>query len=127
MDIYQREGRYPVPPGASTILGVEFSGHVAELGSEVTQWKVTDEVFGIAGGVCVFVSKSKFIYFNVIFMLAGSLCGIYNGTTESRHAETRASILGASCEHSRELADRYINDNHVFLTIPTYLTSIYPY
>ncbi|EJC98501.1 quinone oxidoreductase [Fomitiporia mediterranea MF3/22] len=50
MDHLQREGRYPVPPGASQILGVEFSGHVAELGSEVSQWKINDEVFGLASG-----------------------------------------------------------------------------
>lgn len=40
-----------MPKGASTILGVEFSGHVAELGSEVSQWKINDEVFGLAAGV----------------------------------------------------------------------------
>ncbi|KAH8114771.1 quinone oxidoreductase [Phellopilus nigrolimitatus] len=50
MDILQRNGVYPIPPGASKILGVEFSGHVAELGSEVKQWKVDDEVFGLAAG-----------------------------------------------------------------------------
>ncbi|KAK7689829.1 hypothetical protein QCA50_006468 [Cerrena zonata] len=32
MDILQREGKYPLPPGASTILGVEFSGHVVDVG-----------------------------------------------------------------------------------------------
>ena len=47
----RHEGRYPVPPGASELLGVEFSGTVAELGTQVTQWKVDDEVFGLAGGV----------------------------------------------------------------------------
>lgn len=51
MDIYQREGNYPIPKGASTILGVEFSGVVAEIGSEVTKHKAGDEVFGITGGV----------------------------------------------------------------------------
>ena len=51
MDILQREGKYPLPPGASTILGVEFSGHVAEVGQGVTQWKEGDEVFGLASGV----------------------------------------------------------------------------
>jgi len=50
MDLYQRQGGYPVPPGASPILGVEFSGHVAELGEGVTRWAVGDEVFGLAGG-----------------------------------------------------------------------------
>ncbi|SJL07176.1 related to NADPH quinone oxidoreductase homolog PIG3 [Armillaria ostoyae] len=51
MDILQREGMYPLPPGASTILGVEFSGHVASLGPNVSgNWKEGDEVFGIAAG-----------------------------------------------------------------------------
>lgn len=50
MDIMQRNGKYSIPPGASTILGVEFSGHVAEIGSEVTSWKLNDEVFGLAAG-----------------------------------------------------------------------------
>lgn len=53
MDISQREGKYPVPPGASQILGVEFSGHVVELGSGVSEWKTGDEVFGLTTGVCV--------------------------------------------------------------------------
>lgn len=51
MDHYQRQGGYPVPPGASSILGVEFSGRVTELGEAVTKWAVGDEVFGLVGGV----------------------------------------------------------------------------
>jgi NADPH:quinone reductase-like Zn-dependent oxidoreductase len=51
MDLHQRLGGYPAPPGASSILGVEFSGHVVELGEGVTRWAVGDEVFGLAGGV----------------------------------------------------------------------------
>ena len=47
----QREGLYPPPPGSSTILGVEFSGHVSEVGADVTAWAVNDEVFGLTGGV----------------------------------------------------------------------------
>jgi len=50
MDLSQREGHYPPPAGWSTILGVEFSGHVAEVGADVTEWKVDDEVMGLAGG-----------------------------------------------------------------------------
>jgi threonine dehydrogenase-like Zn-dependent dehydrogenase len=53
MDIAQREGYYPPPPGASEILGVEFSGTIHTLGPNVTGWKVGDEVLGLAGGVCV--------------------------------------------------------------------------
>ena len=51
MDISQREGNYPPPPGASSILGVEFSGVIRELGSGVSGWNIGDEVFGLAGGV----------------------------------------------------------------------------
>ena len=51
MDISQREGNYPPPPGASSILGVEFSGTISEVGQDVSNWKVGDEVFGLAGGV----------------------------------------------------------------------------
>ncbi|KIY69400.1 quinone oxidoreductase [Cylindrobasidium torrendii FP15055 ss-10] len=51
MDILQRNGVYPLPPGAPTILGVEFSGTIASLGEDVSSdWKVGDEVFGIASG-----------------------------------------------------------------------------
>lgn len=49
MDILQREGKYPLPPGTCTILGVEFSGTVADAGSQA-EFKVGDEVFGLATG-----------------------------------------------------------------------------
>lgn len=51
MDIIQRQGNYPVPAGASSILGVEFSGTVEGAGSEAGAWKVGDEVLGLASGV----------------------------------------------------------------------------
>ena len=51
MDLLQREGRYPLPAGVSTILGVEFSGHIETLGADVKEnFKVGDEVFGLAYG-----------------------------------------------------------------------------
>ncbi|KAH7091202.1 hypothetical protein FB567DRAFT_518185 [Paraphoma chrysanthemicola] len=53
MDLVQREGHYPVPPGASKILGVEFSGTIAELSEEgggKEGFKEGDEVFGLAYG-----------------------------------------------------------------------------
>ena len=53
MDILQREGNYPMPPGASAILGVEFSGHVARVGEGVTEWREGDEVLGLAAGVSI--------------------------------------------------------------------------
>ncbi|KAF7328085.1 PKS-ER domain-containing protein [Mycena kentingensis (nom. inval.)] len=50
MDILQRNGNYPPPPGSSNILGVEFSGTVASIGDGVTRWKEGDAVLGLAGG-----------------------------------------------------------------------------
>ncbi|KAI0694851.1 quinone oxidoreductase [Earliella scabrosa] len=50
MDILQREGKYPLPPGASTILGVEFSGRVVQVGDGVTEWAEGDEVLGLVSG-----------------------------------------------------------------------------
>jgi putative PIG3 family NAD(P)H quinone oxidoreductase len=50
LDIIQREGKYPPPPGSSDILGVEFSGSIVEMSPDVSEWKVDDEVLGLAGG-----------------------------------------------------------------------------
>ncbi|KII84164.1 hypothetical protein PLICRDRAFT_179839 [Plicaturopsis crispa FD-325 SS-3] len=50
MDLLQRVGNSPPPPGASDILGVEFSGTVSELGSGVSKWNIDDEVLGLAPG-----------------------------------------------------------------------------
>lgn len=50
-DVLQREGRYPAPAGApADILGIEFAGEVAEVGSGVTLWRPGQRVFGLAGG-----------------------------------------------------------------------------
>lgn len=50
MDLMQREGKYPVPPGASDILGVEFSGEVVDAGANVHGHRVGDPVMGLCGG-----------------------------------------------------------------------------
>ena len=51
MDLGQREGKYPVPPHASKILGVEFSGIIEQINvSGSCRYKVGDEVFGLAYG-----------------------------------------------------------------------------
>lgn len=53
MDLSQREGRYPVPPQAGKILGVELSGVIFEMNeNDVAGFKEGDDVFGLAyGGV----------------------------------------------------------------------------
>ena len=43
-DLSQREGRYPMPPGASDVLGLEVSGTIAALGDGVSGWRVGDSV-----------------------------------------------------------------------------------
>ncbi|KAI9599241.1 hypothetical protein BDF19DRAFT_470573 [Syncephalis fuscata] len=50
MDILQRHGLYPVPPGASSILGVEMAGIVEACGSQVSRFKPGDRVFGLMTG-----------------------------------------------------------------------------
>ena len=49
-DIVQREGRYPAPPGASDILGLEVAGEVEAIGEGVTRWSRGDRVCALLGG-----------------------------------------------------------------------------
>jgi NADPH2:quinone reductase len=49
-DLLQRAGKYPPPPGASPILGLEVSGSVVGIGAEVTAWKIGDHVCALTPG-----------------------------------------------------------------------------
>ncbi len=49
-DLLQRRGLYPPPPGDSDILGLEFAGEIAEIGSDVPGFRRGDRVFGLVGG-----------------------------------------------------------------------------
>jgi NADPH2:quinone reductase len=49
-DISQREGRYPPPPGASDLPGLEIAGEVVGLGAGVTAWTLGDQVCALAHG-----------------------------------------------------------------------------
>jgi putative PIG3 family NAD(P)H quinone oxidoreductase len=49
-DCIQRSGRYPPPPGASPIMGLEVSGEVVALGEGVTRWKLGDRLCALANG-----------------------------------------------------------------------------
>lgn len=49
-DILQRRGRYPPPPGASDIPGLEVAGTVAALGRGVQGWRVGDRVCALVAG-----------------------------------------------------------------------------
>ena len=49
-DVIQRYGKYPPPPGASDIPGLEVAGVVAALGPGVTGWSIGDEVCALLAG-----------------------------------------------------------------------------
>jgi putative PIG3 family NAD(P)H quinone oxidoreductase len=49
-DLLQREGKYPPPPGASDIPGLEVSGIVASCGPGVERWHERDEVCALVSG-----------------------------------------------------------------------------
>ncbi len=49
-DLLQRKGHYPPPSGASDILGLECSGVIREVGAQVEQWTLGDEVCGLVDG-----------------------------------------------------------------------------
>ena len=50
-DIFQRQGHYPPPPGASQILGLEVSGEISARGPGAEdRWKVGDAVCALVPG-----------------------------------------------------------------------------
>jgi len=49
-DLLQREGKYPPPPGASDIPGLDVAGIVASAGRNVTGWKPGDRTCAILAG-----------------------------------------------------------------------------
>lgn len=49
-DLLQRLGRYPAPPGAPEILGLEIAGEVDQVGEGVTRWRPGDRVCALLGG-----------------------------------------------------------------------------
>lgn len=51
VDVLQRRGRYPAPPGfPGDIPGLEFAGEVESVGDDVRSWAIGQRVFGITGG-----------------------------------------------------------------------------
>ncbi len=50
LDIFQREGRYPPPKGATDILGLEVAGEVVACGDQVDRWRPGDRVCALLPG-----------------------------------------------------------------------------
>jgi putative PIG3 family NAD(P)H quinone oxidoreductase len=49
-DLMQREGKYPPPPGASDIPGLEVSGTITARGVSVERWREGDSVCALVSG-----------------------------------------------------------------------------
>ena len=49
-DVLQRLGRYPPPPGASDIPGLEVAGTIVDLGPGVIAWRVGERVCALLSG-----------------------------------------------------------------------------
>ncbi len=49
-DIVQRQGKYPPPPGASPLLGLEVAGEVVALGEGAAGWRVGERVCALVNG-----------------------------------------------------------------------------
>lgn len=49
-DLAQRAGAYPPPPGASPIMGLECSGVVSEIASDLSGFEIGDEVCALLAG-----------------------------------------------------------------------------
>jgi putative PIG3 family NAD(P)H quinone oxidoreductase len=49
-DVMQRQGRYPPPPGASDLPGLEIAGEIAALGPKVSGLSIGDKVTALLSG-----------------------------------------------------------------------------
>lgn len=49
-DCLQRQGKYPPPPGASPLPGLEVAGTIAACGPGVSRWKIGDAVCALLAG-----------------------------------------------------------------------------
>jgi putative PIG3 family NAD(P)H quinone oxidoreductase len=49
-DLYQYRGQYPLPPGANPVLGLELSGRVIAVGSQVRRFATGDAICALVDG-----------------------------------------------------------------------------
>ena len=49
-DVMQRQGRYPPPPGASDLPGLEVAGEIVEIGAEISGLALGDKVTALLPG-----------------------------------------------------------------------------
>lgn len=95
MDLLQREGNYPVPASAPSTLGVEFSGTIAAFSDSPSvehDWKVGDEVFGLAygGAYAEYIAVSTHMLIHKPTELSWEVCA---GIPETWITATQALFL----------------------------------
>jgi len=49
-DVLQRLGKYPLPPDANPLPGLEVAGEVVATGTGATRWRIGDRVMGLTRG-----------------------------------------------------------------------------
>lgn len=66
-DLLQKRGKYPPPPDASPILGLECAGIITEVGEKVTEWSVGQAVCALlaGGGYAEFASVHQGLVFPI--------------------------------------------------------------
>jgi len=95
-DMVQRRGHYPPPKGASDLLGLEVSGEVVAVGSDVARWSVGDRVCALTNGGG---------YAEYVAVDAGHCLPIPEGVSEIDAAglpETFFTVW-SNCFHGREI------------------------
>ena len=57
-DVLQRQGKYPMPPGAPDIPGLEVAGEIVEVGAASGAWRIGDKVCAlvVGGGYAEYVA-----------------------------------------------------------------------
>ncbi len=109
-DIMQRRGKYPPPPGASPILGLEMAGTVEAMGEEVSGWKVGDRVCALlsGGGYAQYVTIPHEMAMRIpsglsfneaaaipeVFLTAYQALYWYGGLEQDRHVLIHAGASG---------------------------------
>lgn len=101
MDLLQREGMYPVPPQAPETMGVEFSGVVESLGSGASDFKVGDEVLGLAYGGEFLFSLLLDLLIDLCVDEGRCLCGVRCRFNQDAGAQAGAVVVGRSCGSAR--------------------------
>src|SRR5450631_1849488 len=49
-DVMQRQGKYPPPPGASDIIGLEIAGEIVARGDRATRFTIGEKVVALVAG-----------------------------------------------------------------------------